>query len=165
MVMKIRSNIAMRVVNLDRLKFNQAVSDEYYPCAPMTVAGSVRLFEEGDLVTLYVFARLLELGVLPRHAGQLACELYHALRAHEDAGSVLDRITYVRGLDGDFFNIPYDPDHSPNGYDPNHEKRGMQYGVGSVVLTMDFYIVTIRRHIKAGIERERSIIGVEGADD
>lgn len=156
--MKLRSGAAMRVVNLAREKFNQAVSDGYYPCAPHTVAGSVRLFQEGDLIVLFAFARLLEIGVLPRRAGELACELFHKLRTYEAAGAVPERLIYVRGLNDDFIV-------AAEQYDPDHDKHDLQYGVGTIVLTLDFYIGAIRRLIKAGVERERSTVGIEGADD
>lgn len=147
----------MRVARLDRPKFNQAVADDYYRCAPPTVAGSVRLFQEDDLVTLYVFARLLELGVLPRRAGQLACEFKSALRDRNDKPH--DRVIYVRGTTDDFWT---DADH----YDPDHEKKGKGYrGVGPIVMSVEFNVGTIRRLIDEAIEFERSIVGIEGADD
>src|SRR5438132_13846853 len=89
---RVRSAIALQLVNLERLKFNEAVANGHYPCAPITTAGSVRLFAEDDLVALYVFARLLELNVASRRAGQLACEFKSHMRSKgtEDA----DRIVY-----------------------------------------------------------------------
>ena len=135
----VRSDFAMRVANFDRQKFNQAVHDGFYPCAPETVAGSVRLFGEWDLVTLFVFARLQDqLGLSPRRAGHLACELHKALQTTDGAGAAPDRLVYVRGTESDCF--------APDRYNPDHN-----YGVGSVILTVDFHIDTIRRLVRTGV--------------
>jgi hypothetical protein len=154
---RVRSAIAMRVVNLDRLKFNEAVANDHYPCAPFTTSGSARLFAEDDLVALYVFARLLELNVAPRRAGQLACEFKSHL--HSRGEEVVDRVVYVRGQHEEFFTIP-------NNYDPDHEKKNRGYpGIGRVVLHIEFYVTHIRSIIAEQIEYENSILGNEGVDD
>jgi hypothetical protein len=154
---RVRSAVAMRVVNLDRLKFNEAVANGYYTCAPITTAGSVRLFAEDDLVALYVFARLLELNVAPRRAGQLACEFKSHMRSRGNEAA--DRIIYVRGQHDDFFT-------TPKQYDPDHEKKNRAHtGIGRVVLHIEFYLSHIRSIIAEQIEYENSIMGTEGADD
>lgn len=70
---KVRSAMAMDVVGLDRLRFNEAVTDGFYSCAPETQRGKVRLFGEADLVNLFIFARLLKVGLTSRRAGEIAC--------------------------------------------------------------------------------------------
>jgi hypothetical protein len=155
---QVRSAVAMRVVNLDRQRFNEAVANNYYECAPSTVAGSVRLFKEDDLVALFVFARLLELNVLPRRAGQLACELKSSLRDRNHNPSL--NVVYVRGTTAGFFI-------DASAYNPNHEAdENKEYpAAGAIFLSMHFNISTIRRLIRERLEYERSILGIEGSDD
>jgi hypothetical protein len=155
--LRVRSALAMRIANVDRQKFNEAVSNGHCPCAPSTTAGSVRLFSEDDLVVLYVFARLLELQMLPRMAGRLACEFRDEMRSSSSNGS--DRIVFVKSENMSHF-------FSSKHYEPDHEANGRHYpGIGRVILSIDFYVGTIRSVIAARIEDERSILGREVEDD
>ncbi|MEK4034288.1 hypothetical protein WOC76_12480 [Methylocystis sp. IM3] len=77
----VKTSIALRVAGLDRIKFNLIVHSGFYECAPETTEGSARLFEENDVVALVVFGDLLGVGILPRFAGPMACELRELLEA------------------------------------------------------------------------------------
>jgi hypothetical protein len=163
---RVRSALAMRIANLDRVKFNDAVANGNYPCAPATVRGSVRLFNEDDLVALYFFARLLELNIPPSRAGQLACEAMSAARGRGLEES--DRIVLLRSEHDHVFvgsKIKL-PDGTIKTYDPDHEKNGTHYpGLGRVVLAIEFYVSHVRKIIADRIEDERSILGREEEDD
>jgi len=141
----------MRVAMCDRQKFNEAVANNFYTCAPSTIAGKVRLFNEDDLVVLFVFARLLESGVLPRRAGQLACELKGSLRNRDN--EPIKRVTYVRGTMSDVF------------FDTKDYKSDVTYGAGPTLYSTEWHIDTIREIIVDRVEYENSILGIEGEDD
>lgn len=59
-----------------------------YPCLPGADPGSARLFEEIDLVTLYVYGRLLAFGFGVLRAGEYACRVHSALRSNASVESV-----------------------------------------------------------------------------
>ncbi len=153
---RVRVALAMRIVNLDRIKFNEAVANDCYPCAPPTTQGASRVFSEDDLIVLYVFARLLELNVSLRTAGHLACEFKSQMGAKGNEGS--DRIVYVKSESmGHFF--------ASKNYDPDHEKNDREYrGIGRIVLSIEFYVSTIRNLITERIEHERNILGAEDGE-
>lgn len=77
-----RSAVACAIAGIDNKRFNEAVAKEHYPCAPPARRGSVRKFTEGDIVALFVYARLLEQNILQRQAGQVACQV--RLKIEED---------------------------------------------------------------------------------
>jgi hypothetical protein len=146
---RVRSASAMRIAEIDRLKFNEAVADGLYPCAPATKRGSVRLFNENDLVALYIFARLIDNGITPRMAGPLACEFAEEARLnpHED------RIIYVKSYGGMGTFL------AGSQWNPDYLKHGGRTGLGQVVFALDFNVAEIRQVIAEAIEDERSIIG------
>lgn len=147
---RVRSGAAMRIASIDRLKFNEAVADGFYPCAPRTTRGSVRLFNEDDLVALCIFARLLEYGLIPRMAGALACDFAEQARLNPKE----DRIIYVKSLSGMGTFFP------GSHWYPDYLKNNVTYGgVGRVAFAMDFNVAEIRQVIAEAIEDERSIIG------
>ena len=112
-----RSGVATRIVGLDRQRFNEVVADGDYTCAPATTMRSVRLFTRDDLLPLWVFAGLLALGFSSRSAGELACDLKHAM----GVGGGIDRWVYVRSrYDG---SVMAEAD-----YDRLHE-RGLDHPV------------------------------------
>lgn len=71
--------------NVDRVKFNDAVNDGFYPCAP-AVVGKARLFPGNDLVSLYIFGALLALGCTSRVAGAYACDAHRQIDEAIDSG-------------------------------------------------------------------------------
>src|SRR5262245_46491383 len=59
-----------------------------YPCLPGIAPGSPRTFDEADLLTLYVYGRLLAFGFGALRAGEYACRVHAALRSDPNAKSV-----------------------------------------------------------------------------
>jgi hypothetical protein len=91
---KLRATTALAadIARIDRQRFNEAVAAEFYPCAPPTVAGRARSFGVNDLIALYIYGRLNDEGVIPRHAGQVACRLLNFMN---EVGADLDHALYV----------------------------------------------------------------------
>lgn len=169
---RVRAPLACRIVNLDRVKFNDAVASGTYPCAPPTMKGSARLFDEESLIPLYFFARLTEFGIPAGRAGQLACEM--ARTARQTCYAASDRIILVRGQSGEFFTgsvttyaegVGKEPKH----YDPLHETTKTEefpegscfIGIGRVLFTVEFYVSHVRKIIADAIDHERNILGEE----
>jgi hypothetical protein len=86
--MNVTTSWAVSMARVSRVKFNEAVADGYYPCAPATEEGIAREFEDLDLVVLSIFGRLIELGIPGRRAANLACEAKAILDAHPNAESI-----------------------------------------------------------------------------
>lgn len=168
---RVRAAMACRIVNLDRVKFNDAVASGTYPCAPSTRAGSARVFTEAELLPLYFFARLTEFGIPAGRAGSLACEM--ALVASNEYSDPATRIIYLQGTwtNGFFLaNKIKDPKTGEikDNYDPEHETpneknpTGFHYpSNGRVLFTVDFYIKHVREIIAQHIAYEASILGEE----
>ncbi|TWB19213.1 hypothetical protein [Nitrospirillum bahiense] len=160
---RIRAALACRIAGLDRVKFNDAVSNGSYPCAPHTMKGSARLFHEEDLLPLYFFARLTDLGLPASVAGPMSCQI--ATESRLENAKHNDRITFVKGVYGSFFTAP--TARLLNGevkiqYDPDHTKNGTHYpGVGPVLFTIDFYVNHVRKIIADAIDVERNTFGEE----
>lgn len=53
--------------------------------------GATRVFDVNDIVTLWVYGKLLDEGVVPRRAGSVACGLRTLLSEHPEA----NRVVYV----------------------------------------------------------------------
>ena len=169
--LRMRAAMACRIVNLDRVKFNDAVAKGLYPCAPGTMSGSARIFTEEQLLPLFFFARLSEFGVHASKAGKLACEM--ASVASQSLAEPATRIIYVHGtFSSGFFtpNLIKDPATGEvrEAYDPEHETpneknpTGIAYpGNGRTLFTVEFYIKHVRELIAGRIAQEISIIGEE----
>jgi hypothetical protein len=168
---RVRAALACRIVNLDRVKFNDAVANNLYPCAPSTSPGSARVFTEAQLLPLFFFARLTEFGLPAGKAGRMACEMEAVASA--DASEPATRIIYVQGQWTNGFYVANRSKRPADGvvvenYDPEHETpneahpTGWHYpGVGRVIFTVEFYVKHVREMIAERIEYERSILGEE----
>lgn len=168
---RVRAAMACRIVNLDRVKFNDAVASGTYPCAPFTISGKARVFTEGELLPLYFFARLTEFGMPAGRAGQLACQM--ASSANETHAEPATRIIYVHGQNGSSFFVSNKSRRPADGaivdnYDPEHETPNPQYptgwhypGTGRVIFTIEFYVKHVREIIAQHLAYEASIIGEE----
>jgi hypothetical protein len=165
---RFRAALACRIVGLDRVKFNDAVASGVYPCAPITTAGSARVFTEEQLLPLYFFARLTEFGVLASRAGYLACEVAGLTGTYGTEDS--DRIILLRGTNMEHMIashrgppggkiVPYDPLHEMPGRNPDHPEGYQLAGVGRIVFAVEFYINHVRKIIADQIEYECSILG------
>jgi hypothetical protein len=64
-----------------------------YPCLPGRTPGSSHTFDETDLLTLYVYGRLLVFGLNVLRAGEYASRVHDALRANADTTSVAIVVT------------------------------------------------------------------------
>lgn len=82
------TGVAMRITRMDRVKFNQAVNDGFYTCAPDAIPGVRRVFDLNDLVGLYFFAEMIRDDEPTRKAGQLACRIVEQLRRDPEATHV-----------------------------------------------------------------------------
>ncbi|AWM88626.1 hypothetical protein [Microvirga sp. 17 mud 1-3] len=89
--LKARTALATDLAFVNRQRFNEAVAEGFYPCAPKTVRGSTRLFDVNDIVTLRIYGRLLDEGMVPRSAGLMACGLRTLLAQYPE----IDRAVYV----------------------------------------------------------------------
>lgn len=167
---RVRAAMACRIVNLDRVKFNDAVASGTYPCAPMTRAGSARVFTEAELLPLYFFARLTEFGLPASKAGSMSCEM--AASASGDQSEPATRIIYVHGQSSNFFvankSKKHNSDEIVDNYDPEHETpndgrpTGWHYpGAGRVIFTIEFYVKHVRQIIAQHLAYEASILGEE----
>lgn len=74
-VMKLTTAIACRVAGINRDRFNEYVSAGQYHCAPRTSPGRARLFDPDDMLTLFLFKRLIDDGYTIEKAGNIACAL------------------------------------------------------------------------------------------
>jgi hypothetical protein len=90
--LRARTALAADIAGVNRQRFNEAVAEGFYPCAPRTVRGATRLFDVNDILTLWVYGQLLDQGVTPRHAGAQACGLRDFLSVHPGA----ERVVFVR---------------------------------------------------------------------
>ncbi|MBT3779995.1 MAG: hypothetical protein HOF91_08265 [Rhodospirillaceae bacterium] len=152
MPIRVRTALAARIARIDHQRYNEAVADDLYPCAPLTMKGSSRIFDSDDLLGLFIYGRLTTMGLPPRHAGRLACEAKGTLERNSEE----ERIVYVRSEADLHAMIP------GSQYDPDHEKKGRGYrGLGRIVFTIEFYVDTIRDIIAKAIEDEQSILGEE----
>ncbi len=143
---------ACRVANIDRQRFNEYVASGDYPCAPDTVSGRSRLFDESNMVALFAFGRLIEAGMKPFFAGMLACKILANVKAQPNE----DVITFALS--------PPDPRWYPvvNGTDPaNPGDVYLSAHDGEILETRSFNVGLIRRTIRQKAEFERSIIGPE----
>jgi hypothetical protein len=85
------STTAMRVAGIDRIKFNEAIADGFYRCAPATSPGRERVFDSIDIIGMFVFGRLVAIGFSARYAGNYASEVVEAIRGKTKSANM--RIT------------------------------------------------------------------------
>lgn len=163
---RVRAALACKIVNLDRVKFNEAVANKHYPCAPSTLAGSARIFDEAALLPLFFFARLTDFGISAGRAGHLACEM--AAVSRQEHATPASRIILVQGTMGSHLypsmtkGVGIAKDQTEVGYDPEHEAHGTHFpGLGRVLFSIDFYIKHVREIISDKLDYEFSIIGAD----
>lgn len=66
---------ACRLAGVERDRFNLAVHQKHYPCAPEVVPGSTRKFDRDDFIALAVYGHFLRRGFSSAVAGDLACRV------------------------------------------------------------------------------------------
>lgn len=87
-VRKVSTSIACRIVGLNRDRFNEYVAAGQYRCAPSTVPGRARMFDPDDLLTLFLFKRLIEDGYTVEKAGHIACEIGAVAKINPEARAI-----------------------------------------------------------------------------
>lgn len=87
-----RTKAACRIVGLEFSSFQDAIGRHLYPCAPATIAGAARTFDIDNLVVLYLYARLLGMGLTREGAGRAACELHRHIEDAQGEGLRLDLV-------------------------------------------------------------------------
>jgi hypothetical protein len=142
--------MAARIAGIDRQRFNEAVAAGFYPCAPATLKGASRLFDEDDLIGLFIFGRLTEhpINLAPSSAGPLACELKDRARSNPDT----NRVRLVRGAFG--------TTHVAVGIrDPEHTNLG--HNSDLILYELSFDLTNVRAILSHRIEDELSTFGEE----
>ena len=148
---KARTALATRIARVDRQRFNEAVAEEFYPCAPQTVRGSSRVFDVNDIVALWVYGRLVEEGMIPRKAGAVACELRALLKEYPEA----DRVVHV--LDGFFSTIWLRRED----LDPSAE-----FISGTNIFSArEWFLRFVRERVIHELEEEYNTLGPEDGDE
>lgn len=66
-------SIAARILRSTPAAINEAIAKKLYGCAPETVPGSRRIFQEHDIIGLRIYHHLCGNGLTYRDAGQIAC--------------------------------------------------------------------------------------------
>ena len=84
---------ACRAAEVDYDDFPLMVAAGSYPCLPLAAGGSSRSFDETDLLTLYIYGRLLSFGFGALRAGEYACRIHAALKANAHARFVSIALT------------------------------------------------------------------------
>ena len=136
---------ACRVARIDRQRFNEYVSVGDFGCAPTTVSGRTRLFEEADLITLFIFAREIEKGLKPLIAGFIACAVGDEVRRHPDH----NKVSICRFVNSPHYRVV-----------PNDTDAAGLWLSGNPVFDVRAYnIAYVRDLIRLGVEEERSIVG------
>lgn len=145
--MQVTTSWAMSITGADRIKFNEAVSKGHYPCAPQTRAGARREFDMADMVGLFAFARMTELGLLPRHAGSLACQAADIVRQDSDAQSVF----IARALSGETWILPY--------YGEGKDKGRVCFNPGGkgYSVAVEVNIANVKQAVTDGVHRLSAI--------
>jgi hypothetical protein len=88
---------ACRAADVDYDDFTLTVAAGSYPCLPLAADGASRVFDETDLLTLYIYGRLLSFGFGALRAGEYACRMHEAMRANAHARFVSIALTRTGG--------------------------------------------------------------------
>ncbi len=84
---------ACRAAEVDYDDFTLTVAAGSYPCLPLAADGASRCFDDTDLLALYIYGRLLSFGFGALRAGEYACRMHAAIRAHANARFVSIALT------------------------------------------------------------------------
>lgn len=96
-IKKVSTAIACRIVGLNRDRFNEYVAAGHYPCAPSTVPGRARLFDPDDMLTLFLFKRLIDDGYTIEKAGNIACAIGLVAKSYPEERTISYVETYFTG--------------------------------------------------------------------
>jgi hypothetical protein len=82
------ASAACALAGIDNKRFNEAVAKNFYQCAPEARRGSARKFTEDDVVSLFVYSRLLEQQIPQRLAGKVACQVKSKITENPNVSEV-----------------------------------------------------------------------------
>ncbi|MCV2446672.1 hypothetical protein [Paracoccus sp. DMF] len=82
------STYASEVAFFNKQRFNEAVARGDYPCAPK-VEGRARVFTARDVMGIWLYGHLIDDGIPPAKAGDLACQFVNVLKFDPDIEEVL----------------------------------------------------------------------------
>lgn len=101
----VRTKLAMQIVGLNPLRFNEMVAAGHYPCAPRTEPGTPRKFREPDLIGAWWFVRMMGEGIKVERAGNIACRLIEFLKESAGTDGLYSepRVTFVETTGPSFF--------------------------------------------------------------
>jgi hypothetical protein len=143
--LKARTALATKLAFVNRQRFNEAVAEGFYPCAPTTVRGSTRVFDVNDIVTLRIYGRLLDEGMVPRSAGAIVCGLRTLLAEHPEA----ERVVHVTTSMG-----------SPVWLLSEHLNRDHEMMSGmDIVSVREWFLKFTRQRIIHELQEEANIVG------
>ena len=108
---KLTTAVACRVARLNRDRFNEHVAAGAFGCAPATVPGRARLFDQHDMIALWLFRELMDDGFNAQRAGAMACAVGEAARQNPDAPAISYVQDYFAGR-GDAFPADQVPAHA-----------------------------------------------------
>ena len=108
---KLSTAIACRVARLHRDRFNEAVADGFFSCAPKTIPGRARYFNPDDMLSLWLYREMLDDDFTKERAGYIACEVGNAAKCNPEADNISLVNTYSSGW-GDAVPANEVPDRS-----------------------------------------------------
>ena len=82
---KVGTKAACRITGVDRVRLTDIIANKEYTAAPDTTPGKARLFDERDLIALYLFRHFDEAGYPARLAGRICADIRDALTIEPDA--------------------------------------------------------------------------------
>lgn len=94
--LKLTTKRACRAIGMNRDRFNEHVAAGNFPCAPDTIAGRARYFDQHDMLALALFKMNLDDGYPADRAGHVACAVAKLAAASPNE----DVIAYVQNFVG-----------------------------------------------------------------
>ncbi len=148
---RLRQRAACRVAGYNPDRLNEYVADGTYPCAPSTIPGRARSFDEDDTVALYYFAWLVnEERWAPQKAAREACLIREGLRSYPDAKNLSVIVSHIGS-----------PHIATPGFEGVANPNGWMTGGVSIKATRTYNVGHARALIAHGFDEEFSTAGEE----
>jgi hypothetical protein len=161
MSIKVRAPLACRIAGIDRDRFNEAVAKGDYPGAPPAGSGKTRIFQMHDLIALFIYGRLLEIGVAARSAGEFAKEISGLARHAEGKASTICAC-FIKTADGSgYFRLSDPTVHDESAREKLDVIEPVPSYGGAALFSINWCLSNIRKIIQDGIEDWKSAIGEE----
>lgn len=148
---KLTTAAACRVARIDRDRFNEHVAADRFGCAPDTIPGRTRLFDQDDMIALWLFREEMEEGRDAITAGLIACAVANAARQHPEARA----ISYVRDYFGPSRGHAFPADDVP----AHSEWDEVLFSGTDIRKVTTYRIGKLRDLIAHGTEEERATVG------